>query len=712
MKRRQSILLFFITLLTFPPAGHAQQLWSGVLNPARGTNWTYAGVTGGIPSASWTQCVTTACNTLTSAGTSATAAQIAAALNSATANTYVLLGPGTYNLSNGICLTGLNNVELRGSGANSTFLIFSGAAACNNGNGTALIGFQSSDTTWFVSPGTIYNWTAGYSQGATSITLSSGSNITAGSTMIMLDQCDTGYSGSTCSGAATDNGYFFNCGDGYSASGPTGCSANGPDNGNGRPHRFQSEIVQAVSCSPSCGSAGTTTVTITPPLIHPNWASGQTPQAWLVQPSSYVGVRNLLVNGAATTDTAGISFTNVENAWVQGVALLHSYNIGVYEVVASHITVTDNYIFDSGQNLTYADPWSIKDTVGANNLTQNNIIQACRVCVANGEGPASGDVIAYNLCIFTNDAADGLWGSVWQHSNGDDYSLWEGNVADQVFSDDIHGTHLMETYYRNFFTGWESCANGGCGGASAKDTQLSAIDILGYNRYANVIANVLGTPGISSYNTLSYQYTGQADYYSPSGAAYIYNLANGDNAGTYPTPYDAATATTFMRWGNWDVYNGATQWNTSEVPSGISVYPNSVPTTACTNSLSCPPSFYLSSKPAWFGSTPFPPIGPDVSSGNMGQCSGTLNTTGQYNGLPALTNTQCGSHGITSNSWAGHINAIPAMACYLNVMGGPPDGLGGALTFNAGTCYSGSGAPPPAPPPAPTKLSATVQTVQ
>jgi hypothetical protein len=35
----------------------------------------------------------------------------------------------------------------------------------------------------------------------------------------------------------------------------------------------------------------------------------------------------------------------------------------------------------------------------------------------------------------------------------------------------------------------------------------------------------------------------------------------------------------------------------------------------------------------------------------------------------------------------GHINEIPAMACYLNTMGGPPTGTGGVLSFNAGNCY-------------------------
>ena len=411
---------------------------------------------------------------------------------------------------------------------------------------------------------------------------------------------------------------------------------------------------------------------------------GADPEAFLVQPSSYVGLRNLSINGAGTTDTAGVSFNNMENSWVQGVALLHSYNIGVYIVLSSHITVADNYVYDTGQNLKYGDPMSIKDTVAANNLIQNNIIQSCRVAVMNGEGPAAGDVIGYNLAINAYDAADGLWGSFWQHANGDDYNLYEGNVGAQMFQDNIHGSHLMITGYRNFFYGWESCANGNCGSYTAKDTQLSAVDDLSYNRYGNYIANVLGTPGIET----SYSYSA-AGYYTGSGTRPVWNIGSGNSGGTYRLRWIPITGTTLYRWGNYDTYDGATEWNTSEVPSGIPVYPQSVSTATCTSSIPCPASFYLSSKPSWFGSNPWPAIGPDVSSGNVGQIAGAINQAGQYNGLPGIVGqTYAGSS--VNGAWGGHVNAIPAMNCFLNIMGGKPDGTGSALSFNAATCYAAS----------------------
>jgi hypothetical protein len=118
---------------------------------------------------------------------------------------------------------------------------------------------------------------------------------------------------------------------------------------------------------------------------------------------------------------------------------------------------------------------------------------------------------------------------------------------------------------------------------------------------------------------------------------------------------DPLVATTLMRWGNYDVVNNAVRWVASEVPSGLSLYANPVPSTQ-----TLPASFFLSAKPSWWASAiPWPAMGPDVTGGN-------------------------------SSGVAGHANMIPAQVCYLNIMGGPADGSGNPLTFDAYACYGGS----------------------
>src|SRR5437879_6577427 len=96
------------------------QAWSGVLSPARAVDWSQVGVVGGIPNR------TTICSTLNQG---VTAAQINSAI-AACANGVVLLNPGTFTLSAGIDFVHKNNVTLRGSGANQTFLVFTNGVGC------------------------------------------------------------------------------------------------------------------------------------------------------------------------------------------------------------------------------------------------------------------------------------------------------------------------------------------------------------------------------------------------------------------------------------------------------------------------------------------------------------------------------------------------------------------------------------------------------
>ena len=149
-----------------------------------------------------------------------------------------------------------------------------------------------------------------------------------------------------------------------------------------------------------------------------------------------------------------------------------------------------------------------------------------------------------------------------------------------------------------------------------------------------------------------------------------------------------------MRWGNWDAHNAAvlecTAASTPIAACAANERGNGAPTYPglASPSTTFPDSFYYSGRPSWWsGSIPFPAIGPDISSGNVGICSGTINTAGHYSGVAATSGTQCtGTTLITA--WAGQVNAIPAMDCYLNTLNGPPDGSGGILPFDAANCYT------------------------
>src|SRR5579862_4420231 len=79
-------LLSFLTILLILPAVARAQLWSGVIDSKRAIDWTQAGIPGGLPDTSWTQCGSTI------AAYSGTDATISNALAACAPNHYVLLG--------------------------------------------------------------------------------------------------------------------------------------------------------------------------------------------------------------------------------------------------------------------------------------------------------------------------------------------------------------------------------------------------------------------------------------------------------------------------------------------------------------------------------------------------------------------------------------------------------------------------------------------
>src|SRR5262249_45452792 len=100
----------------------------------------------------------------------------------------VLLQPGTFNLTSAINFSATaggaakDNVTLRGAGADQTQIVFANGVTgnCTGIGGTVCMGSTSN---YLQNPSCVTNWTAGYSQGATAITLT---NISPGGCMTPL----------------------------------------------------------------------------------------------------------------------------------------------------------------------------------------------------------------------------------------------------------------------------------------------------------------------------------------------------------------------------------------------------------------------------------------------------------------------------------------------------------------------------------------------
>ncbi len=797
------------TTLLLPAVSSAQFPWTGIIAPARATsNWSSAGLAnnGGAidipPDASWTQCGSTIA-AYGSSGSYASASTIQSAINACGTDQYVLLGPGTFYISPNITLK--SNMELRGTGANQTFLYFNSSIAspgCNGPwGGVCITGSNTyagnctynSLTPWNCFPGTTpgfgysnsntANWTAGYAQGAMTITLSNVAGIVPNLTPIVLDQCDTGLTGSLgvegcyggtagaitaatidaggsgysvgdtgtiictpnwgdCFGAdnatyqvtavsggavtaftisnpgnaydvttvstgqnpaptaATtgdgsgltlnitgvsgyDNGAFFVC------SITAICEDEGPSN-TARPARSQQEVVIATAITGS----GPYTLTLSHPLMHPDWASGQSPQAWWgTSTITNAGVENLWMTPAGGIASSCVVINTAYNVWVQGVACSTANFFHVDAYIASNILIRDSYFYWTRYAGTTSYGAGSAGQIAAE-LIENNIVQGV-VDPFSISGGCTGCVIAYNFAVnnYDNSTAN-LFPSNTMHTAGTDYILEEGNIGAAMNLDTIHGAHLANTFFRNYFTGYES--NNG-----TLPTQQTIPMVNGaLSRYNNFLGNVLGTPGF--HTTYQCNPTSATLVKCPlTNWAYIWDLGWSHAPSLFDynnipgEPNDVPTIGTIYRYGNYDVVNNSVQWNSSEVPTSDPNFPNPIP-----GSNTFPPSFYNSvaaahsscgtGLPFWRNPStgtcpPYPSIGPDVSNGDIGMC-----TSGTYQWARALSSSQCagGSFQAGPGTDGGYGNSNPAMRCYLNQMSGPPDGTGSMLTFNPASCYA------------------------
>ena len=616
MKLRDSLLSHLIIILCGasllpllrPTAADAQQ-WTGIVDSSRAIDWSAAGVVGGVPHR------TTICSTL---NPGATVAQINAAISSCPSGQVVFLNAGTYNLSGGIDFGGKSNVTLRGAGADQTHLNFTGQVSCF-GLGASICMRNSSTYLEPTGPQNSANWTAGYSKGTTIITLNQTTNLAPGILLILNQANDT-----------SDTGNVYIC-----SSAPA-CANEGPGGAGVPGSREQLEFVTVTAINAN-------QVTISPGLSMPNWRSGQAPRAWWVggTPATGIGVEDLDINMASSAGTGGIVVMYIVNSWVKGVksSIAPRNHVWIWE--GAHITVRDSHFYESQSHASQS--YGIEVMMGSNNLIENNIFRRVTAPLMT-TGAASGSVYSYNYSsddIYTP-SPGWMQPSSYAHATGSGYLLHEGNQGAGFIADNVHGPSFFSTAFRNQWDGWEP----------GKTAQTVPIHIYTLSRYFNIVGNVLGHSG---YHT---NYTSSPGSISACDLS-IYAVGLGDNCGNGGggnPPNDTFTLTSLMRWGNYDVVNAASRFVATEVPSGIGIYGNALPANQ-----TLPASFYISSKPSWWGSMPWPAVGPDVTGGDI---TGT----------------------------GGHAWRNPAHVCYDT---SPKDANGAITIYNPNTCYRASVLPAP-----------------
>jgi hypothetical protein len=579
------------------------QSWKPLLAPGSGIDWSQAGV-GRIPARAVN------CATLKPA---ATLEQINAALVACPAGQTVFLEAGTYAIGGTVRVP--SNVTLRGAGADGTILNATGKGEAVIAMGSGGVPFR---------PRVIKS---GAAQGSTQIELVSAAGIATGQYLAISELNDPAY--------VTAAGSGGNC---------NWCDGGWTKDGG----RSRGQIVAVTAASGN-------TLTIEPALY-----SAYTHEAVAVPfdiATSQAGVEDLQVKANNTGYATSFLLDMCARCWVRGVEGNYADGDHVTILWGYRDEVRDSYFSNAYLHVPGGHDSDIAMGLKTSaSLIENNIIERTHEAVMPQWG-AAGNVIAYNYTMgeFDSGAENVVIGGVDYHGGHPQFNLLEGNVLTAIYADSVWGSSSETTAFRNWVVGTNrvceplaargpvDCAKGHYGFQAARALQFSYLSTRN-----NLIGNVIGSAqmqALKGYSTAvpqtpALEYPDKRGYEGAAGITFGYGSANDDGTGDgcgggKPPCHAAKTSATNRMHGNFNNLGGGVEW----MPG--------VPRTL-------PASFYLAAKPGWWGTTPFPAVGPDVTGGK---------------------------------GPGGHAYGNPAEACYTKVMGGSDGGAGSPLAFNAERCY-------------------------
>ena len=503
---------------------------------------------GGIPSR------TSIFRTLSPSGGDDTAT-IQAALDSCPTNAVVQLTAGVFHISGGGLTLDTSNCTLRGVGPGPGTLPGGIPPAAGTTSGTYLLDPSGSSTVAAIGPssggsGTPTNLTADAAKGSRTATVASTSGLAAGEVVILNELTDTGISHWNSQNPENDSGWFE------------------------EPDRPLGETMQIASVS-----GKTVTFTTDLPITY---KVAQTAHLYpLTDVVKNSGIEDLYVfgggsNGLQIWDCAYCWVKHVEGTWDNGAAVEVGQSVGS--------VIRDSYFHDSqsglhsgGSSYGIALDWYASDT-----LVENNIVMRFdKVDVMRSAG--GGNVFGYN---YIDDGQDlgGQWSEdelEASHMTTPHYALFEGNEAPNADTADTWGNAVYITYFRNDLTGENRDYPG--------VLPIRAAGLTQYDWWFSFVGNVLGKPG--DLNIKKYEDIANQDW---TGDEWLICYQKDDNV-----PDGGKCLSTVLRDGNYDYVTKEVHWygvGGSGTNNGLTPPPVST----------LPDSLYLSGKPAFFGSNPWP----------------------------------------------------------------------------------------------------------
>jgi hypothetical protein len=273
---------------------------------------------------------------------------------------------------------------------------------------------------------------------------------------------------------------------------------------------------------------------------------------------------------------------HVEDTWTVGAAI-HVDSCFGFEIRDSYFHDAQDGLYSGGADYGIGLNWYTSDTLIENNI----VVSFDKLDVMRSAG--GGNVFGYN---YMDDGAD--LGGQWfedqldaSHMTTPHYELFEGNQSPNADTDDTWGNAAYITYFRNDLTGQlHDFPDSG---------PYRAAGLTQWDWWYSFVGNVLGTASdvgdfTQGYEVLNVNTSTQGWPYAVW--ALCYQHAN-------PNPDGGKCLATMLRDGNYDYLTKQVHWH------GIGGTGQNNGLTPPADS-TLPDSLYLKSKPAFFGSGPWP----------------------------------------------------------------------------------------------------------
>jgi hypothetical protein len=324
-------------------------------------------------------------------------------------------------------------------------------------------------------------------------------------------------------------------------------------------------------------AVNSTAIALDRPLVTDFTNTRTTEVVWFT-PTKRVSVEQITLDtqGLSSGNRYPLAFNYSDQCWATNIECRYGGYANVYFDRVIDCELTHSYMHELQQYAQRSAGIDIREAHGCK--VENNIFVTLTTPIYVG-GPGSHNVYAYNYmtnCVFTP-SASWMTPAIGLHSSHNWFLLFEGNIGWQIDCDNLHGSASHCTFLRNRMSGYQANKTSFAFPFSAETT----------NWFMNVVGNVLGTSGFHN-------------MYRADGASYgssipIYRLGFNAANSTWNSTCDPAVGSTIIIHGNYDT---VTRTN-----SGVVWSP------AVTNHV-LPDSYYLPSKPAWFGDRPWPPFSP------------------------------------------------------------------------------------------------------